>query len=97
MRTMMQVEIPVEAGNKGIKDGSLPTTLEALFGEIQPEAVYFLTGEGRRCAFVVFDLTDTSDIPSIAEPLFQNLDARVELSPCMNREELQTGLGKIAK
>jgi|SRR5680860_519039 len=96
MRTMMKVEIPVEAGNKGIKDGSLPETINAVFAKIQPEAAYFTTSEGSRCAYVFFDLADSTDIPSIAEPFFQNLDATIEFSPCMNQDDLQAGLAKFA-
>lgn len=97
MRTMMKIEFPVEAGNKGIKDGSLPETINAVFGKIQPEAAYFTTSAGRRCAYVFFDLADSADIPSIAEPFFQNLNAAVEFLPCMNQDDLEAGLGKIAR
>lgn len=96
MRTMMKAEIPVAAGNKGVQDGSLPETINAVFGDIRPEAAYFVTSEGRRCVYVFFDLADSSDIPSIAEPLFQNLDAKIEFSPCMNQDDLQAGLAKFA-
>ena len=95
MRTMMRVEIPVESGNRGINDGSLPKVIEEVFGHIRPEAAYFTTHDGRRCAYVFFDLKDTSDIPSIAEPFFMNLNAGVEFLPCMNQEDLQVGLGKL--
>jgi hypothetical protein len=57
-----------------------------------PEAMYFTTFDGRRTAFVVFDMPDSSAIPSFAEPLFMGLNAEVQLSPVMNGEDLQKGL-----
>ena len=95
MRTMMRVEIPVEPGNRGITDGTLPKTIEEVFGQIQPEGAYFTTHEGHRCAYVFFDLKDSSDIPSIAEPFFMNLNAKVEFLPCMNQDDLRAGLDKL--
>ncbi len=95
MRTMMRVTIPVEAGNRALADGTLPKTIELLMENLKPEAVYFTPTGGERSAFVFFDLTDPSDIPSIAEPLFTNLNASVEFSPVMNLEDLQAGLGKL--
>ena len=41
-----------------------------------------------------FDLADPSDIPPIAEPLFQELNATVEFFPAMNGDDLGAGLGK---
>jgi len=35
---------------------------------------------------------DASDIPSIVEPLFVGLNARVELLPVMNADDLKKGL-----
>lgn len=96
MRTMMRVEIPVEAGNEGIRNGSLPATMESVFDQIKPEAAYFATFNGNRCAYVIFDLADPAEIPSIAEPFFMNLNARVEFVPCMNQEDLEAGLNKLA-
>lgn len=96
MRMMMRVKIPVEAGNRAIADGSLPATLQSVMDKVHPEAAYFVTDEGRRCALVFFDLADVSDIPSIAEPFFVNLEASVEFSPVMNQEDLQTGLAGLA-
>jgi hypothetical protein len=95
MRTMMRVDIPVESGNRGIADGTLPKVIGEVFGLIQPEAAYFTTNDGRRCAYVFFDLKDASDIPSIAEPFFTNLNAKVEFLPCMNQEDLAAGLTKL--
>jgi hypothetical protein len=51
---------------------------------------------GQRCAMMFFDMNDASDIPGIVEPLFAGLNARVQLLPVMNAEDLKKGLN-IAK
>lgn len=95
MRTMMRVTIPVEHGNRAVKDGTLPKAMQAMMQEHKPEAAYFTPINGGRTAFIVFDLKDSSDIPRIAEPLFQALNAAVEFWPVMNAEDLKAGLGKM--
>jgi len=49
-----------------------------------------------RAGYVFFDLADPSDIPSIAEPLFQELKATVEFFPAMNAAQLGAGLTKAS-
>jgi hypothetical protein len=46
---------------------------------------------------VVFDLTDSSDLPSISEPLFSKLKATIEMFPVMNRDDLQKGLQQLGR
>ena len=92
MRMMMKVTIPVEAGNKAFKDGSLAHVLQTTAERLKPEATYFLADEGQRSALYFFDMQDTSQIPSIAEPLFTGLGAAVTLSPVMNADDLQKGV-----
>jgi hypothetical protein len=95
MRTMARISIPVEAGNAGIKSGSLPKTIQGLVERWSPEAMYFTTFDGRRTAFVVFDMPDASAIPGFAEPLFQELNAEVTFAPAMNAEDLRKGLSEF--
>ena len=95
MRMMMRARFPVEAGNAGISEGSLPAALQKVTEMVQPEAAYFLNDEGERTALIFFDLTDSSDIPAITEPFFQNVNASVELSPVMNQDDLQAGMAKL--
>jgi hypothetical protein len=97
MRTMMTVTVPVEKGNEAIKNGTLGPTIEATLKKLKPEAAYFgpITA-GQRTAWVVFDMSDPSQIPEIAEPLFLGFDAAVEFVPVMNAEDLQKGLAKAA-
>jgi hypothetical protein len=39
-----------------------------------------------------FDMKDASEIPAIAEPLFAGLNARIQLLPVMNADDLKRGL-----
>jgi len=92
---MLRVTIPVEHGNKVIKDGSLAKTFQSFIEEHKPEAAYFLADKGLRSGLFVFDLKDTTDIPRIAEPLFHHLNASIEATPVMNADDLRAGLGKV--
>jgi hypothetical protein len=96
MRMMAKISIPVEAGNKGIQDGSLPKAMQQAAERWKPEAMYFTTFDGRRTAFIVFDLPDSSGIPPFAEPFFMGLNAEVQFSPVMNGDDLQKGLSNLA-
>jgi len=92
MRMMLKIIIPTEAGNRTIKDGSLPKVLEATMSKLNAEASYFVAQDGLRNAMIFFDMRDSSDIPSIVEPLFIGLDAEVELLPVMNADDLRQGM-----
>ncbi len=92
MRTMLKVTIAAEAGNRAIKDGSLPKVMEATFARLKPEAAYFFADGGKRTALFVFDMKEPSQIPAIVEPFFMGLDADINLIPVMNADELKAGL-----
>ena len=97
MRMMMEVRIPVEAGNDAIKDGSLMKIMQTSMAELKPEAAYFISREGERCGIMVFDMTDASQIPGIAEPFFLGLEAKVTFQPVMNAADLAAAGPGIAK
>jgi hypothetical protein len=89
MRMLLRVSIPVEAGNMAAKNGTLARTIEGILAELKPEAAYFFADDnGQRSGSVVFDMTDTSQIPSIAEPWFVAFNAQVSLRPVMNPQDL---------
>ncbi len=96
MRTMLRWTVPVEKGNDTIKDGSLMQSIESVLQDLDPEAAYFFAEDGKRSGMIVFDMTDPSQIPQIAEPLFMSVNAAVEFLPVMNADDLKTALKKVA-
>jgi hypothetical protein len=97
MRMLLKFQIPVEAGNEAIRTGRIVKLNEAVMAHLQPESAYFGAEGGRRTGYVFFDLDDPSHIPVIVEPLFQGLNASIELIPVMNADDLQKGLTELAQ
>ena len=94
MRTLMKVKIPTAAGNEAIKNGSLPEIVGKALASLTAEAAYFTSEDGMRTGLIFFDMTDSSDIPSAAEPFFMGLDAQISFEPVMNADEMAAGVGK---
>ncbi len=92
MRVLLRASIPVEAGNNAVRQGNLERVMNDTMNRLRPEAAYFTTDKGNRTCYMVFDLKDVSDMPSIAEPFFQELHASIDWSPVMNKEDLKRGL-----
>ena len=98
MRMLLRVSIPVEAGNAAAKAGTLASTCERILADLKPEAAYFFADDsGQRTGSIVFDMKDTSQIPSIAEPWFLAFNAQVTFRPVMNPQDLATAGPSIGK
>lgn len=95
MRMLLKMQIPVEAGNKAIKDGSLAKLVEQFTQAAKPEAAYFTALDGKRTMIAVFDLASPSQIPALAEPFFIGLNATFDLAPAMDAADLQKGLSGL--
>lgn len=91
MRTMIEFEIPAEAGNAAIKTGSLQQTMGKVMEDLRPEAAYFGIRNGKRGGFIFVDLPQAADMSRIAEPIFQ-LGGSVVMSPIMTIQEVAAGL-----
>lgn len=94
MRTLMRISMDVGASNAAIKDGRLPKLIQDTLNSLKPEASYFYPEHGKRAAMFVFDLTDSSQIPVLAEPWFLETGASVEMFPVMNADEVSRGVLK---
>lgn len=88
MRMMLNVSLPVDKGNAAIKDGSLVTKIQSILADLKSEAAYFTEFDGKRTGLIFFDMTDTSEMPAVAEPWFLAFDASVEIKAVMNRDDL---------
>jgi hypothetical protein len=94
MRMMLKAVIDTEAGNEAARKGQLQDITKQLIVQLNAEAAYFVAEGGQRSCLVVFDMTDSSQIPVIAEPLFLGAKAQVTFVPCMNVEDLERGLAQ---
>jgi len=95
MRTLIRVSVPVEAGNKGIQEGTLQKTILDALDRLKPEAAYFFAENGRRTGLYFVDMKSSSDIPLIAEPFFMGLNAAVDFIPVMNADDLKQAFSKL--
>lgn len=95
MRMLLTAQIPTEAGNEAIRDGTLPQTLEKALGALNPEAAYFTLKDGQRTAFVFFDMQESSQMPPVVESFLMELHAQVDLTPVMNADDLRQGQQKM--
>ncbi len=79
-----------------ITTGKIGQVLDGILGQLKPESAYFYSRNGSRGFSLVVDIADPSDIPSVVEPFWLEFNARVETFPCMNTEDLKSGLGRLA-
>ena len=96
MRTLLWALLDTEKANQSLADGTMPSILQGAIENLRPEATYFTSAEGKRACFLVFDMADPSQLPTITEPFFR-LGAKVTVQPVMNLDDLQKGLSQLGR
>ncbi|MEM2759491.1 MAG: hypothetical protein QXU32_04775 [Nitrososphaerales archaeon] len=94
MRFLIRARMPVETGNAMVKNPKFLQEIEEYMRNIRAEAAYFFEMGGERTMAFIADMPDAHMMPSIAEPLFQKFNAKVELHPVMLLEDLKKALQK---
>ncbi|MDQ3898554.1 MAG: hypothetical protein M3326_15135 [Actinomycetota bacterium] len=94
MRMMLKAVMDTEAANEASRKGEMLDLTKQLVSQLHAEAAYFVAEAGQRSCVIVFVMTDSSQIPVIAEPLFLGVKAQVTLAPCMNLDDLERGLSE---
>lgn len=98
MHTLLKVTMcDVTAANECIQEGKLQKIVEQTSKLISSEASFFYSENGYRTALFLFDMKDSSMIPSIAEPFFMEMNAKVEFFPAMDTSEMVRGIDQWKK
>jgi len=95
MRFLIRIRLPVEGGNKMVKDPKGIEKLEEYYKKIKAEAAYFYEDKGERTMAFIVDLPSAHMIPMVLEPMFQEFNAKVELHPVMVLEDLKKGFSMM--
>lgn len=95
MRFMLTMTIPPAGGNDAMKSGALMEAMGELIKTRRVEQSWFTARGGDRTAHFVLQLEEVSDMPSILEPFWTLASAKIEFTPVMNWEELQSGVRKL--
>jgi hypothetical protein len=85
-----------ELANKAVRDNTLTKTMQEAASTMKPESVYFTIDNGCRCAYYVFDMRDSSQMPEVAERFFF-LNAEVNFCPVMTPDDLAKGLRAVGE
>jgi len=98
MKFIAYISLPAHKFNETLRDGSAGKKLGRILEETKPEAAYFTSKDGTRGGYVVYNISQASEIPRLAEPWFLSFEATVEFMPVMIPEDLQkSGLEDLAK
>ncbi len=89
MRMLLKASIPTEAGNAGLKDGSMMEKMGSILEDTKPEAVYFFIENGKRTCLMIFDMNEQSQLPAVVEPWFLSMGADMTVAPVMNGEDFE--------
>jgi hypothetical protein len=97
MRMLAIVSVPVETGNDNIIDGTLGQTIQSILEAHRAESAYFTVDAGERTGYIVFDMTDATQMISFAEPFFLAFNASVDFKPVMTPDDLMRGMPVMEK
>ncbi|WP_189530681.1 DUF3303 family protein [Streptomyces roseolilacinus] len=96
MRMMLVIHMDTQKASELIRDNEMEQFMQSAMERLRPEAAYFGPHKGVRTGFIVMDLEDPSQLPSISEPFFSRLNATIEAFPVMTVDDVRAGLQRYA-
>jgi hypothetical protein len=97
MRMLLKATMDTQRANQQIQDQTMGQAVHEAMQQLHPEAAYFYPEDGKRTALFVFDMEDPSQLPPLTEPFFQAAAANVRVVPCMNADDLRSGLQQVSE
>jgi len=94
MRFLVRIQPTVEGGNKMMTEKNGLKNLQAFYKQIKGENAFFYEQGGLRTFEFIVNMSSVDQIPSIAEPMFQAFNAKVEFHPVMLFEDLEKSFSK---
>ena len=92
MRFLLKAIMNTETANQV----NLGEKIQEILSDIKPEAAYFVAENGKRCAYLIVNMDNAHQLPSIAEPFFHGLKAEISITPVMKPEDLQKASANIS-
>jgi hypothetical protein len=87
----------ISSGARAARNGELGSTVQRILEEMKPEAAYFAEEEGKRTGYIFFHMTNSSELPAVAEPWLHAFSATLTVRPAMNAEDLGVAESAIQK
>ena len=78
-----------------VKNPKFLQNLEDYMKKVNAEAAYFFEAGGERTFAFIVNMDTADMMPSLAEPLFQDLGAKVEFHPVMVLDDLKKALERL--
>jgi hypothetical protein len=95
MRMLVTVDLDTEKGNELLSSGRIAELIQGIMAKIQPEVAYFHERNGGRAITLVAEAADDASMVPMLQPFWMELGARVSAVPCMNADDLATGMGRL--
>lgn len=98
MRMLLTATMPHEPFNSAVRNGTAGQIMKKILDDAKPEAVYFTEWDGHRCALMIINVENASQVPFYAEPWFLNFQADCKFRIVMGPEDLQkAGLEELGR
>ena len=97
MKFLVRATIPTVDGNRLILQGKLSEAIDAIVGQLRPDATFFKVTEkgpavGVKAMSMIIDLDDAAQVKAVVEPLFHALAAKVEYEAVFFPDDLTRAL-----